>query len=95
MNFYPGFVGPMLLLKVCTSCGVWRKWGGGCGGGKGKLFQAYIICGLAHVSTWWFYVGLHIHGLAHAASGYHRVLEENRRLYNQVQDLRGKILNFQ
>ncbi|VFQ73881.1 unnamed protein product [Cuscuta campestris] len=36
-------------------------------------------------------VGLHIHGLAHAASGYHRVLEENRKLYNQVQDLKGSI----
>ncbi|CDP17097.1 unnamed protein product [Coffea canephora] len=36
-------------------------------------------------------LGLHIHGLAHAASGYHRVLEENRRLYNQVQDLKGSI----
>lgn len=36
---------------------------------------------------------MHIHGLAHAASGYHRVLEENRKLYNQVQDLKGiKIL---
>lgn len=40
------------------------------------------------------YIGLHIHGLAHAASGYHRVLEENRKLYNQVQDLKGnKITN--
>ncbi|CAN4101913.1 unnamed protein product [Withania somnifera] len=36
-------------------------------------------------------IGMHIHGLAHAASGYHRVLEENRRLYNQVQDLKGSI----
>ncbi|XP_015080010.1 kinesin-like protein KIN-14I [Solanum pennellii] len=36
-------------------------------------------------------IGIHIHGLAHAASGYHRVLEENRRLYNQVQDLKGSI----
>ena len=33
---------------------------------------------------------MHIHGLANAASGYHRVLEENRKLYNQVQDLKGK-----
>jgi hypothetical protein len=32
---------------------------------------------------------MHIHGLAHAASGYHRVLEENRKLYNEVQDLKG------
>ncbi|XP_020550484.1 kinesin-like protein KIN-14I isoform X2 [Sesamum indicum] len=36
-------------------------------------------------------LGLHIHGLVHAASGYHRVLEENRKLYNQVQDLKGSI----
>ncbi|CAL9023984.1 unnamed protein product [Prunus brigantina] len=36
-------------------------------------------------------IGLHIHSLAHAASGYHRVLEENRKLYNQVQDLKGSI----
>ncbi|XVE77567.1 hypothetical protein DITRI_Ditri13aG0073800 [Diplodiscus trichospermus] len=36
-------------------------------------------------------LGTHIHGLAHAASGYHRVLEENRKLYNQVQDLKGNI----
>ncbi|KDP28206.1 hypothetical protein JCGZ_13977 [Jatropha curcas] len=34
---------------------------------------------------------IHIHGLAHAASGYHKVLEENRKLYNQVQDLKGSI----
>ncbi|KAG6749835.1 hypothetical protein POTOM_046905 [Populus tomentosa] len=38
-----------------------------------------------------FNVGMHIHGLAHAASGYHKVLEENRKLYNQVQDLKGSI----
>ncbi|KAL7112587.1 hypothetical protein ACP275_04G011500 [Erythranthe tilingii] len=36
-------------------------------------------------------IGQHINGLAHAASGYHRVLEENRKLYNQVQDLKGSI----
>lgn len=36
-------------------------------------------------------LGQHILGLAHAASGYHRVLEENRKLYNQVQDLKGNI----
>ncbi|KAG8363872.1 hypothetical protein BUALT_Bualt19G0067700 [Buddleja alternifolia] len=33
----------------------------------------------------------HVNGLAHAASGYQRVLEENRKLYNQVQDLKGNI----
>ncbi|CAK7340594.1 unnamed protein product [Dovyalis caffra] len=36
-------------------------------------------------------LGKHLHGLAHAASGYQRVLEENRKLYNQVQDLKGNI----
>ncbi|KAJ8752479.1 hypothetical protein K2173_004767 [Erythroxylum novogranatense] len=36
-------------------------------------------------------LGKHLNGLAHAASGYKKVLEENRRLYNQVQDLRGNI----
>ncbi|KAD3338160.1 hypothetical protein E3N88_33681 [Mikania micrantha] len=36
-------------------------------------------------------LGKHIFSLAHAASGYHRVLEENRKLYNQVQDLKGNI----
>ncbi|KAJ0736773.1 putative minus-end-directed kinesin ATPase [Helianthus annuus] len=36
-------------------------------------------------------LGMHVHGLATAASGYHRVLEENRKLYNQVQDLKGNI----
>jgi kinesin family protein C2/C3 len=34
----------------------------------------------------------HLHSLAAAASGYHKVLEENRKLYNQVQDLKGKKL---
>ncbi|XP_075473376.1 kinesin-like protein KIN-14I [Primulina tabacum] len=36
-------------------------------------------------------LGLHIHRLAQDASGYHRVLEENRKFYNQVQDLKGNI----
>ncbi|CAL0311125.1 unnamed protein product [Lupinus luteus] len=36
-------------------------------------------------------LGMQIDDLAHAASGYHRVLEENRILYNQVQDLKGSI----
>lgn len=34
-------------------------------------------------------IGLHVYGLSNAASGYHKVLEENRKLYNQVQDLKG------
>lgn len=36
-------------------------------------------------------LGKHLQILAHAASGYHKVLEENRKLYNQVQDLKGNI----
>ncbi|KAL1195370.1 Kinesin-like protein KIN-14H [Cardamine amara subsp. amara] len=36
-------------------------------------------------------LGKHLHGLAYAATGYQRVLEENRKLYNQVQDLKGSI----
>ncbi|GMI79364.1 KINESIN-LIKE PROTEIN IN ARABIDOPSIS THALIANA D, kinesin 4 [Hibiscus trionum] len=36
-------------------------------------------------------LGKHLHGIAYAASGYKRVLEENRKLYNQVQDLKGSI----
>lgn len=36
-------------------------------------------------------LGKHLHGLAHAASKYQKVLEENCKLYNQVQDLKGNI----
>ncbi|XP_011092110.1 kinesin-like protein KIN-14I [Sesamum indicum] len=36
-------------------------------------------------------LGKHLNTLAHAASGYKKVLEENRKLYNQVQDLKGNI----
>ncbi|XP_042390531.1 kinesin-like protein KIN-14F [Zingiber officinale] len=36
-------------------------------------------------------LGESVHGLSNAASGYHNVLEENRKLYNQVQDLKGSI----
>ncbi|XP_039032305.1 kinesin-like protein KIN-14G [Hibiscus syriacus] len=36
-------------------------------------------------------LGKHLHTLAYAASGYKTVLEENRKLYNQVQDLKGSI----
>ncbi|KAH1246454.1 DNA-directed RNA polymerases II, IV and V subunit 11 [Glycine max] len=32
--------------------------------------------------------GKHVHSLAHATSGYHKVLEENSKLYNQVHDLK-------
>ncbi|KAG0481012.1 hypothetical protein HPP92_011870 [Vanilla planifolia] len=36
-------------------------------------------------------IGKHMHCFANAASGYHKVLAENRKLYNQVQDLKGTI----
>ncbi|KAJ0980613.1 hypothetical protein J5N97_008868 [Dioscorea zingiberensis] len=36
-------------------------------------------------------LGKHLNVLSHAASEYHKVLEENRKLYNQVQDLKGNI----
>ncbi|KAF8107986.1 hypothetical protein N665_0115s0001, partial [Sinapis alba] len=36
-------------------------------------------------------LGEHLRGLACAATGYQRVLEENRKLYNQVQELKGSI----
>lgn len=34
----------------------------------------------------------HLQGMARAASGYHKVLAENRILYNEVQDLKGIFL---
>ncbi|XP_024031809.1 kinesin-like protein KIN-14J [Morus notabilis] len=37
------------------------------------------------------YLGLKLKGLADAAENYHVVLAENRRLYNEVQDLKGNI----
>ncbi|XP_042046271.1 kinesin-like protein KIN-14I isoform X1 [Salvia splendens] len=37
------------------------------------------------------YLGKHLNGLAGAASRYQKVLEENCKLYNQVQDLKGNI----
>lgn len=49
-------------------------------------YQSLNIC---HLIKFTFLTGRHLHSLAYAASGYHRVLEENRKLYNQVQDLRG------
>ncbi|PUZ45761.1 hypothetical protein GQ55_8G250500 [Panicum hallii var. hallii] len=36
-------------------------------------------------------LGNHLRIVSHAASGYHKVVEENRKLYNQIQDLRGNI----
>ncbi|KAG7956584.1 hypothetical protein I3843_11G131300 [Carya illinoinensis] len=37
------------------------------------------------------YLGFKLKGLADAAENYHMVLTENRRLYNEVQDLKGNI----
>ncbi|KAG6483979.1 hypothetical protein ZIOFF_060772 [Zingiber officinale] len=34
-----------------------------------------------------------VHSLANAASGYHKVLDENRKLYNQVQDLKEQVFS--
>lgn len=36
--------------------------------------------------------GVKLKGLANAAENYHSVLAENRRLYNEVQDLKGTLL---
>jgi kinesin family member C2/C3 len=36
------------------------------------------------------YLSKHLHSLTSAASGYQKVLEENRKIYNQMQDLKGK-----
>lgn len=37
---------------------------------------------------------LKLKGLADAAENYHTVLAENRRLYNEVQDLKGICLSY-
>ncbi|GJN05109.1 hypothetical protein PR202_ga22714 [Eleusine coracana subsp. coracana] len=36
-------------------------------------------------------LGNHLRVISNAASGYHKLVEENRKLYNQIQDLRGNI----
>ncbi|XP_051151324.1 kinesin-like protein KIN-14J [Andrographis paniculata] len=38
-----------------------------------------------------YHFGLNLKGLIDAAQNYHSVLEENRKLYNEVQDLKGNI----
>lgn len=40
------------------------------------------------------HIGKHLAVLSHAASDHHKVLEENRKLYNQVQDLKGNDLSL-
>lgn len=41
-----------------------------------------------------FVTGKRLHGLVHAATEYQKVFEENRKLYNQVQDLKGIIIGL-
>ncbi|RLN29873.1 hypothetical protein C2845_PM05G15600 [Panicum miliaceum] len=36
-------------------------------------------------------LGKHLYTISNSASQYHKVLEENRKLYNQIQDLKGNI----
>ncbi|AQK40212.1 P-loop nucleoside triphosphate hydrolase superfamily protein with CH (Calponin Homology) domain [Zea mays] len=44
-----------------------------------------------HYSEEFTKLGKHLYTISNAASGYHKVLEENRKLYNQIQDLKGNI----
>ncbi|XP_073158493.1 kinesin-like protein KIN-14F isoform X2 [Henckelia pumila] len=53
---------------------------------KQEVYQVHI--GQEKGLQW---LGHHVKGLEVAASSYHKVLEENRLLYNQVQDLKGTI----
>lgn len=39
-------------------------------------------------------VGMKLKGLVDAAENYHSVLAENRKLYNEVQDLKGTLYNL-
>nr|ABA98869.1 kinesin motor protein, putative, expressed [Oryza sativa Japonica Group] len=52
-----------------------------------KQIQKYLIY------PFFYHVvkGKHFYTLSNAASSYHKVLEENRKLYNQIQDLKGNI----
>ncbi|XP_006663656.2 kinesin-like protein KIN-14P [Oryza brachyantha] len=60
-----------------------------------KINLSTIKSGMEHIKLQYSEdidkLGKHLHTLSHAASGYHKVLEENRKLYNQIQDLRGNI----
>ena len=44
---------------------------------------------MGHVFTRCAYIGTKLKVLAEAAENYHVVLAENRKLYNEVQDLKG------
>ena len=52
------------------------------------IFSKYLALLTLHAAV--LCLGKHLYSLAHAASGYQRVLQENRKLYNIVQDLKGK-----
>nr|CAB3492209.1 unnamed protein product [Digitaria exilis] len=58
---------------------------------KGDIFT--IKSGMEQLKSLYFEdlmkLGDHLRIVSHAASAYHKVLEENRNLYNQIQDLRG------
>ncbi|KAG5120560.1 hypothetical protein JHK84_038900 [Glycine max] len=55
-----------------------------------KIFYNAIFFHNAKLSSMYF-LESHIKSLEEASSSYHKVLEENRSLYNQVQDLKGAI----
>ena len=49
----------------------------------------FVLPNICCLSSFWVVLGNHLRIVSHAASGYHKVVEENRKLYNQIQDLRG------
>ena len=53
-----------------------------------KIFYNVIFFHNAKLSSMYLLEN-HIKSLEEASSSYHKVLEENRSLYNQVQDLKG------
>lgn len=55
-----------------------------------KIFYNAIFFHNAKLSSMYF-LESHIKSLEEASSSYHKVLEENRSLYNQVQDLKGTL----
>lgn len=61
------------------------------------MFIFFVITEVFNISIYFYHVvkGKHFYTLSNAASSYHKVLEENRKLYNQIQDLKGIILNVE
>ena len=51
------------------------------------VMDLYKINITGSLFNWW--LDVKIHGLTQAAADYHKVVAENRELYNQVQDLKG------